>query len=164
MTPGTCIHYTGLIGDDSVKCKAGVNYYDAFDGNTPGIVNRFPCVQYRVVPINRPGTFVRDGEPTRIVEKDRGGQQMMPCPIGMFQEPTHEQVAEHRRAAEASLKKAFAGIEISAKWRVRPKPKENRNEVVECPVCKGRLHLFQSAINGHVSGKCETEGCASWME
>lgn len=37
-------------------------------------------------------------------------------------------------------------------------------EVVECPACKGRLHLSIAAYNGHVHGKCETDGCVAWME
>jgi hypothetical protein len=28
----------------------------------------------------------------------------------------------------------------------------------------GWLHLSQSAYNGHVHGKCETDDCVSWME
>ena len=37
-------------------------------------------------------------------------------------------------------------------------------EVIECPVCKGRLHLSQSGYNGHVRGKCETKDCLNWIE
>lgn len=33
-----------------------------------------------------------------------------------------------------------------------------------CPACGGRLHMSHSGYNGHVWGKCETEGCVSWME
>lgn len=36
--------------------------------------------------------------------------------------------------------------------------------VETCPVCNGRLHLSHASINGHVHGKCETEGCVAWME
>ena len=36
--------------------------------------------------------------------------------------------------------------------------------VVECPACSGQLHLSHAAYNGHVHGRCETEGCLSWME
>ena len=37
-------------------------------------------------------------------------------------------------------------------------------DMVECPVCKGKLHLSHAAVNGHVWGKCETAGCVEWME
>ena len=39
-----------------------------------------------------------------------------------------------------------------------------KEEVIECPVCKGRLHLSQAAYNGHVWGKCETKDCVAWMQ
>lgn len=53
---------------------------------------------------------------------------------------------------------------VVSKWRVKPKPAISRAEVIECPACKGRLHLSQSSYNGHVHGRCETESCVSWME
>jgi hypothetical protein len=53
---------------------------------------------------------------------------------------------------------------VVSAWRVKPKPKSDRREVIECPKCQGRLHLSQSSYNGHVHGRCETEGCVSWME
>lgn len=65
---------------------------------------------------------------------------------------------------KAELDKAVAALNVASAWRVTPKPANDRHEVIECPVCKGRLHLSQSAYNGHVHGKCETEGCVSWME
>ena len=50
-------------------------------------------------------------------------------------------------------------------WRTwTKKNRVAKEEVIECPACKGRLHLSQAAYNGHVWGKCETEGCVSWME
>jgi hypothetical protein len=49
-----------------------------------------------------------------------------------------------------------------AEWRNK-KP-IGKAEIIECPACKGRLHLSQAASNGHVHGKCETADCVSWME
>lgn len=48
------------------------------------------------------------------------------------------------------------------KWREK-KPL-GKAEVIECPSCKGRLHLSQSSYNGHVHAKCETPDCVAWME
>jgi len=67
-------------------------------------------------------------------------------------------------SAPAYMAKALTAITVASKWRVKGKPATNRSEVVECPACKGRLHLSQAAYNGHVHGKCETDGCVSWME
>lgn len=58
-------------------------------------------------------------------------------------------------------KMTLAGPVVKA-WRL--KEPQGKQEVIECPVCKGRLHLAQSSYNGHVHGRCETEGCLSWME
>jgi len=73
-------------------------------------------------------------------------------------------VEAERRADDAALHRAMAGIKVAAAWRVKPKPARDRAEVLECPICKGRLHLKQSALNGHVHGRCETADCLHWME
>lgn len=62
------------------------------------------------------------------------------------------------------IEKFLVALKVAGEWKVKPKPKEDRREVVECPICKGRLHLSQSAYNGHCHGRCETDGCVSWME
>lgn len=53
---------------------------------------------------------------------------------------------------------------VVSKWRVNPKPKSDRSEVIECPKCKGKLHLSQSSYDGHVHSHCATEGCVFWVE
>lgn len=54
---------------------------------------------------------------------------------------------------------------VVAKWRTwsRNNP-VGKQEVIECPECKGRLHLSQSSYNGHVRGQCETKDCVAWIE
>ncbi len=42
--------------------------------------------------------------------------------------------------------------------------KTNAQGVIECPLCKGKLHYTVAACNGHIWGKCETENCLSWMQ
>jgi uncharacterized protein YbaR (Trm112 family) len=139
-----------------------VNYEEAFDGNAPGIFLRMPCVQFRELPAHRRGTFVKPGEATVREEIDRPGQEMIPCML--YQEPTAEEVEESRHKTAEALEKHLIAGQVASKWRVSPKPTQDRHEVVECPVCKGKLHLSQSAYNGHVSGKCETANCVSWIE
>lgn len=65
---------------------------------------------------------------------------------------------------DEEMKDLLLGIGAASKWRVIPKPEKDRSEVIECPKCQGRLHMFQSSYNGHVHGKCETEDCLQWME
>lgn len=38
------------------------------------------------------------------------------------------------------------------------------NGTIKCPLCQGKLRFTVAKINGHVWGKCETDGCLSWMQ
>ena len=35
---------------------------------------------------------------------------------------------------------------------------------MQCPICKGTLCYSVASINGHIWGKCKTDGCVSWMQ
>jgi len=35
---------------------------------------------------------------------------------------------------------------------------------IECPLCGCKLRFTVAKSNGHVWGKCETDGCLSWMQ
>lgn len=84
--------------------------------------------------------------------------------------PKWERRSQEKAEARAdSIEKAFRQMEIVgpvvAKWRTwTERNRVSKQEVIECPACKGKLHLSQSSYNGHVHGQCETEGCVSWME
>jgi hypothetical protein len=76
--------------------------------------------------------------------------------------PTPEEIAAYEQLLKQNsenLRIVGAGI---AGWRKAHKG-QSASEVVECPACKGRLHL-SIFYNGHVHGHCETEGCVSWRE
>lgn len=62
------------------------------------------------------------------------------------------------------MKKFLVALEVAGQWKAKRKPAQDRQEIIECPICKGRLHLNQSSYNGHCNGRCETEGCVEWME
>lgn len=165
MSPGTCIHYNGFMGrfgePEPRRCEAGVCYSEAF-GREPGIMTRAPCIAYMVQTANG-STLGKPGD-TLFQRPWRLPRTPQPIPCGRRVEPTDEQVLEHQEEAERSFQKTIAALKVAAEWRVKPKPAHERREVVECPVCKGRLHLSQSAYNGHVHGKCETPKCVEWME
>ena len=79
--------------------------------------------------------------------------------------PSNKQIADEFADVLAYLDLLAVAIAEVAKWRTWSKANRvAKREVIECPVCKGRLHLSQAAYNGHVHGTCETEGCVSWME
>ncbi len=151
MNHGTCVHFNGLQNE---KCKIGIEY------SLP-----VPCVKV-VHKSVRGGTYLEPGEEPAESKPFPAAAKAMPCPH--YQEPTEEQVFAFRMDRKKQLEKVNVALnvalKVSAEWRVKPKPAADRSEVVECPVCKGRLHLSQSAYNGHVAGVCDTEGCVSWME
>lgn len=75
---------------------------------------------------------------------------------------TREQAENRADAIEASIQRLTVVMPVVDAWRAK-KPR-GKAEVIECPVCHGRLHLSQAAYNGHVHGQCETKDCVSWME
>lgn len=152
MNHGTCIHFNGVQND---MCKRSISYAVNWP-NGPK-----PCIKF-LHKSSRGGTYLKPGELPAETRPFPGVEKAKPCPF--FQEPTSEEVQADREELEAAWARTIAAIKVAGDWRVRPKPAADRNEVVECPVCKGRLNLSQSAYNGHVHGKCETEGCVSWME
>lgn len=77
---------------------------------------------------------------------------------------TREHAEKRADEIEAMLERMSVVMPVVSKWRIKPKPAQDRREVIECPKCKGRLRLSQSSYNGHVHGHCETKGCVSWME
>jgi hypothetical protein len=76
---------------------------------------------------------------------------------------------EHAEKRADSIKEMFRRMyvvgPVVAKWRTwTERNRVAKQEVIECPACKGLLHLTQASYNGHVHGKCETKGCVAWME
>ena len=41
---------------------------------------------------------------------------------------------------------------------------EKPRGVMECPLCKGKLHYSTASSNGHFHASCETEGCIKASE
>ena len=147
---GQCMHFNGT---QNSLCARGMRYEQFHPG--------MPCIQW--IPRSaRGGTYLRPGEEPAEKRPMPGAQPPERCPH--YAEPDDETVQRDREEMDASLERTFAAITVASAWRVKPKPAADRREVVECPICKGRLHLSQSAYNGHVHGKCETDGCVAWME
>ena len=139
-----CRHYNGRGFVDGTHCRAGVP--ESKFGPLSGAALRRPCVE------PNPMAHVRD----------RAGIEVIPCDQRSLY--SAEERAKQKAEMDAAMNRVIVGLRIASKWRVRPKPTEDRHEIVECPECKGKLHLSQSAHNGHVHGACETAGCMQWME
>lgn len=87
-------------------------------------------------------------------------QQIAACPKWLRK--TREEAEARANAIDNFMNKMKLVGPAVAEWR--NKPPRGKAEVIECPACKGRLHLSQASSNGHVWGKCETADCVSWME
>lgn len=137
---GWCIHYKGppsfLEKDQRHVCEAGVDIQETFGGTKFGV---WPC----------------------FLEKGLSKPGALSCPH--LQRPTAEEITAHEEWVEGRMSKMALVFKAIEPWRKKHKGK-SAQEVVECPACKGRLHLSISSYNGHVHGKCETDGCVSWME
>lgn len=145
---GQCKHFNGTQHD---LCDRGVRY----EQFSPGI----PCIKW--TPISaRGGTYLEPGE--EPAERRPWKYEGKPCPF--YEEPSDAEVQAEREKMERAFANVKVALAVASTWRTRLKPTVDRHDVIECPVCKGRLHLSQSSYNGHVHGKCETEGCVSWME
>jgi transcriptional regulator with XRE-family HTH domain len=69
-----------------------------------------------------------------------------------YEVPTEEEIAKEnmipRAQAEAINAIKKTGLESGT---------------IECPICKGELY-FEVHNNGHVWGKCVSQGCLAWMQ
>jgi hypothetical protein len=77
--------------------------------------------------------------------------------------PTAEEIAAHEQWSKARMETMIVVMTAIQPWRAKHKGK-SASDIIECPACKGRLHLSIAACNGHVHAHCETDGCVSWME
>lgn len=101
-----------------------------------------------------------------------GFGKSMPCYYVAGTIPIHCDKYERKSVEEVQAEDAELAAHMTKYLVVGPLVKRIKQEhkgnswagVEECPVCKGKLHLSHAAYNGHVHGKCETEGCVSWME
>lgn len=105
--------------------------------------------------------------------REMGEARMGPCIGGHNCKDVHSicpkwerRSLEHAEARADSIEKSLRKMAVVepavSAWR--KKAPIGKQEVIECPACKGRLHLSQSSHNGHVHGRCATPGCVSWME
>ena len=133
---GWCIHYRYVRGSDNPTCEAGMSLNEMAYGKNHKTA---PCFLMRGQP--KPGA--RSCSKLRL--------------------PTPEEIAAHNEWSEQRIKRLGDVMVGIADWRAKHRG-TNHAEIVECPACKGRLHLAISRRNGHVHGRCETEGCVSWME
>lgn len=133
-----CVHYdhNGGIVDDDWRCAAGV-CLRAITAPMEGSGLRVPC------------RFIQGGTPVTC-------DKFTPTPI--------EQCRAKDEAWEAQWKRMTLVLPVVGDIKKEHKG-TNWSGVIDCPTgCGGQLGLTHAACNGHVWGKCSTEGCVAWME
>ena len=141
MKKGTCKHFNGMVNE---RCDADVRYYDVTpDPDGVGCWRRTPCH--------------RDRHPN---DAEEFGQ---PGTCEKYEEPTPEEIAAYEAEIEASHQRMLKTLPVIRRIKEEHKG-ESWQGVEKCPVCDGKLHMSHAACNGHVHGRCETDGCVAWME
>lgn len=132
-----CEHYSPQPGRVGVCCNAGCDIKSVQKVEVEGKMKWGPCIGGHTLE-----------------------NPLAHCP--KWQRRSIERSEKRADAVEGAIKRmTISGPFISA-WR--KKEPIGKTEVVECPVCKGRLHLSQSSYNGHVRACCETKNCINFIE
>lgn len=146
MNKTTCKHFNGIQHD---CCDAGVNYKSVTtdpDQQT-GWALRIPCITERKGALS----------PGQQEHYDRRGT------CAKFELPTKEEVEAYEQEVKEHTARFVVVMKVIEPLRKQHKGKDWAG-VIECPICKGKLHIRHAAYNGHVHGQCETKDCMSWME
>lgn len=133
-----CVHFNGLGKD---KCRAGMAY-DEVDKD-----KRLPM--RAALPCFKPDIYL----PAGVVQ--------CYCPHVQFH--TEEEILAQLKEHEESVAKMKLALKVIEPIRKEHKGKNWRG-TLECPNCKGKLHVSHAGCNGHVHAKCETPDCVAWME
>ncbi len=72
---------------------------------------------------------------------------------------SYEEIAQEEEEGKRNAKRFRSMLDA---LDVIKEVKENQGKII-CPECGGDLH-FRISLNGHVWGKCKTEGCLSWVQ
>lgn len=77
--------------------------------------------------------------------------------------PTGTETAMWKTAARGSLERLFTVLAATAEWRDAHQD-QDAADIMDCPLCGGRLTIRITKIKNHMGGQCETPNCVSWME
>lgn len=133
------------------------------------------CQHYKPLPGMTRKTNCDAGMDTSEIQKipTNNGTKWGPCIGGHLLEDATKHCPKWVRRTREMGEKRADGIErslamltkvmpIIGEWRNK-KP-IGKQEVIECPVCKGKLHLSQASYNGHIRACCETKDCVNFIE
>lgn len=93
---------------------------------------------------------------------DKGASKPDAAPCAHLRRPTADEMAAYAHRVLSRLNEMSRMFEAIYPWRVQHDG-TNYRETVTCPLCGGRLTLVMHT-NGHLDGRCATDGCVRWME
>lgn len=122
-----------------------------------GIFGQPPC-GVGVDLVAKVGPRTLDGWLQRIPCRVENAEPTFQCDQRDVPAPaTAEEIAE----AEEQLKQKLSQM-IQALATIAACP--GSQGIIECPACHGPLSWSRASLNGHVWGRCSTDGCLSWMQ
>lgn len=131
-----CVHFTGTRDE---ACEAGVNYRQLVGGDDFGWGTRLPCLTDTFTPKNG--------------DKVSCGQCRM---------TTREEAEAEVEESDASFRRISACLKAITEKHGKSR---GLQDSMPCPNnCGGTLHYSIAGYNGHIHGRCSTQGCASWMQ
>jgi hypothetical protein len=138
MQKNSCKYFNGVQDDHSV-CGMNINYRQLVGGNDHGWIRRLPCFTFR--------------------EEDKPNQ--VHC--DSFTLPTLEELADFETTLRLLLERHAKAMPLIFTMKKEYHGRDGQ-QIIDCPICGGRLHMTHAAMNGHVWGKCETPDCMEWIE
>ena len=153
MNFGTCKHFRGAMapgaavtGDRSHCCAKGINMRDLVGGPDEGWLTRLPCI--RVYASGR--HQVPQCGPMKV--------------CALYEDPTIEEVAAFEREMQEHENSLMGVFRKIAEIKRGLKKGDRWSGTIECPKCKGKLHVSIAGCNHHARVRCETPDCVSYME
>jgi hypothetical protein len=148
----TCRHFTnGADALNNKSCLLGIAY-DSVTANPNKNGSAFRCA-CRTPNEEHGKRVLAETGPAGTCEK--------------FDPWTLEEIEKNEAASAAAFAESLRKMNLVAPI-ISAMKKKYKGRTVQgvktCPVCKGKLHMSHSGYNGHVWGRCETEGCLNWME
>ena len=138
---GHCKHYRASHIFDT--CQVGVWYSEVTPDfeKTWGRMKRMPCRKLSAWT----------GEPVKqgVCEK--------------YEERTPEEEEQEKRDMQEAMDQVEMMLPLLNDLRKKHKHKD-WSGTLECPKCKGVLHVSHCGYNGHIWAKCKTENCITWAE
>jgi hypothetical protein len=147
VNKGTCKHFTGV--HHNTHCGAGVCYRDVTTDpdEMSGSALRIAC---HSMPMKR-------ATPSQLEHFKRRGK------CDKYEEPSDADVKAWEDETTRLMDRFLLTLPLCEEIKETHKGKDWTG-VVKCPACGGSLHVSHAGLNGHVWGRCEVDGCVSWME